>query len=353
MEGAKASPVPSKELDLTKKDPLSETDASAYRSAVGSGIYLSADRRDIHFAVKELARHMSEPRQCDMTNLKILIRYLIGTPAIVRVVTLDTDEGTSGSLPLHTFTDSDWAGCKETRRSTDCVVTTIGGAVIQCSTQTQPGLPASSSSDAELRGMARGTREVLFVKQLAEQDFHLKCGLPRLHADSAVALQTARKIGPGNKLRHLEVCHFYTQGAYEAKLIALAKVPGKMNPANVLTKHPSSGIAVQQSLASLGMVNAAEGTLQLDIDQSRKLVVNNIQEQVSHIISLETNASKKTKYYPNRFDRQLHQSSSSQRNGATDWNSHKTDGTVLDDNIEKHVQDVSQRDCAYWKCFLC
>jgi len=58
MEGAKASLVPSKELDLAKKDPLSETDASAYRSAVGSGIYLSTDRRDSVCRKRACATHV-------------------------------------------------------------------------------------------------------------------------------------------------------------------------------------------------------------------------------------------------------------------------------------------------------
>ena len=56
--------APSKPLDLTKVEELSAGDAARFRSAVGSAIYLSADRRDIQFAVKELARRMQTPRVC-------------------------------------------------------------------------------------------------------------------------------------------------------------------------------------------------------------------------------------------------------------------------------------------------
>ena len=55
--------VPSKKANLENRELLSAGKAGQYgqyqyRSAVGSAIYLSADRRDIQFAVKELARHM-------------------------------------------------------------------------------------------------------------------------------------------------------------------------------------------------------------------------------------------------------------------------------------------------------
>ena len=55
------SEVPSKQLNLLETEPLGEADAKLYRSAVGSAIYLSLDRREIQYAVKEAARHMSQP----------------------------------------------------------------------------------------------------------------------------------------------------------------------------------------------------------------------------------------------------------------------------------------------------
>ncbi|CAE7681372.1 unnamed protein product [Symbiodinium sp. CCMP2592] len=200
--------VPSRPLDVTKVEELSAGDAAKFRSAVGSAIYLSADRRDIQFAVKELV-----------------------------------------------YSDSDWAGCLETRRSTDNIVACLGGAVIQTSCQTQPGLPATSSGDAEIRGVSRAAREAVFLRELAEKDFALACGVPRLWADSAASIGAAKRIGPGSKLRHLEVAEFYVQGALRAKLLELRKVKGTENPANFATKHAKTGPEVRQSLPSMGMVD--------------------------------------------------------------------------------------------------
>ena len=178
LKPGEKSPVPSRKPDLSDTTPLEAGDAARYRSAVGSGIYLSADRRDIQYAVKELARHMAAPRRCDMNQAMMLGRYLQQRPSLVRVTTLDP-EAHDGPLQLDVFCDSDWGGCVETRRSTDCHVVVLGGGVVTTSTQTQPGLPATSSPDAELRGISRACREAIFVHDLAVLDFGLTLEIPR------------------------------------------------------------------------------------------------------------------------------------------------------------------------------
>ena len=189
------SEVPSKQLkNLLETEPLGEADAKLYRSAVGSAIYLSLDRREIQYAVKEAARHMSQPRKCDMQAVKTLAANLQSHPHVGRVTTCD--HNCSSEWPCELYSHSDWAGCLETRRSTDCYIAIIMvcGAIVACGSQTQPGLPAA-----------------IFLKELITRDFGQQCGKPRLWTDSSSAMQASKRIGPGSKLRHLEVCEFYVQ----------------------------------------------------------------------------------------------------------------------------------------------
>ena len=72
--------------DLKNLEPVSTGDAARYHSAVGSDIPLSVDRRDIHYAVTELARHMSGPRKCDRQQAMILGKYLQSTPDPARAI---------------------------------------------------------------------------------------------------------------------------------------------------------------------------------------------------------------------------------------------------------------------------
>ncbi|CAE8665882.1 unnamed protein product, partial [Polarella glacialis] len=194
-------------------------------------------------------------------------RYLLNgeTARVTLVSDEDRNDYNSGrGFPLVGYSDSDWAGCPETWRSTDCV----------CSAVRQPGLPATSSSDAELRGMSRAARELRFIAQLAIIDFSIPVQLPALFADSSVGLAISRKLGPGNKLRHLEVCYFLVQEMVRRKLMKTYKCKGTANPANFLTKHASSPAAVQEALPALGMISLNEVSLQEALRDARLVKVS-------------------------------------------------------------------------------
>ena len=126
---AKPSKFAGKKIPRTEDNtkPVDEHRAVLYPKCVGSAIYLSIDRRDIRFEVKELARHMRDPREVDWDNPLTLGRYLLHKPVLARVVTLNPESKASGILTVDGFTDSDWAGCLDTRRSSDCSVVIVGG----------------------------------------------------------------------------------------------------------------------------------------------------------------------------------------------------------------------------------
>ena len=64
--------------DETEEELLSLEEARAFRSAVGSAIYLAQDRVDVLFATKELARRLHAPRKKDQRALVRLAKYLYG-----------------------------------------------------------------------------------------------------------------------------------------------------------------------------------------------------------------------------------------------------------------------------------
>ena len=258
LEDAKPSKIASKKIshdaDVT---PLSPEQKKIYQSAVGSAIFYSSDRRDVRFEVKELARHMSDPRSCDWDNLLLLTRYLKWRRTVGRITQVN-EASKKGPLTLDGFSDSDWGACIETRRSTDCVIVNVAGTTAIAHTQTQPGLPATSSGEAETRGLGRLAREVLFVKQLAEEDFGLEVeAQPRLWTDASTALQTAKRLGAGSKMRHLEVSHFLVQELVKTRKVKIGKVAGPLNPANCLTKHLDAKLKAA-CLEDLGMVDMSE-----------------------------------------------------------------------------------------------
>ena len=92
-------------------------------------------------------------------------------------------------------------------------------------------------------------------------------------------MQAAKRIGPGTKLRHLEVCEFYVWGAIQSKQLALGKVKGTLNCANFLTKHPKSGKEVKQALPGLGMYGARDGEDVLSSTERISVKVSTVTKQ--------------------------------------------------------------------------
>ena len=54
------------------EEELSPGEATKYRSNVARGNFMSLDRSDIQYTVKELSRGMASPKRCDMIRLKRL-----------------------------------------------------------------------------------------------------------------------------------------------------------------------------------------------------------------------------------------------------------------------------------------
>ena len=93
---------------------------------------------------------------------------------------------------------------------------------------------ALSSAEAELVAAARGSAEGLSMQAL-QRDLGQECGL-RVHLDSSAAIGVACRKGVG-KIRHLDTRLLWIQERVQAGEIAILKVAGTENPADLLTKH--------------------------------------------------------------------------------------------------------------------
>ena len=108
-----------------------------------------------------------------------------------------------------------------------------------------------SSGEAEFYGCVKAASRALGIRQLGVDlgIFVVQGGpanvptskpnlvpLPiRLYTDSTSALGTACKRGAG-KIRHIEIGSLWLQQVVAEKKIAMAKIDGKTNPPDILTK---------------------------------------------------------------------------------------------------------------------
>jgi hypothetical protein len=81
MKDAKPAKMPmgtDRHFDLDKGG--NSIDQKAYRSMIGSLLYLCTSRPDIMLSVFMCARFQSDPKECHLMAIKRILRYLVHTP---------------------------------------------------------------------------------------------------------------------------------------------------------------------------------------------------------------------------------------------------------------------------------
>nr|GEX45212.1 hypothetical protein [Tanacetum cinerariifolium] len=103
-------------MDIKDKLDLDQigtpVDATKYHSMIGALMYLTSSRPDIVHATCVCARYQAHPTEKHLKEVKRILRYLWGTVNMVLWYTKDS------GFELTGFSDVDYAGCKDTFKST-------------------------------------------------------------------------------------------------------------------------------------------------------------------------------------------------------------------------------------------
>ena len=199
-----------------------------FRAVAARGNYLGQDRMDMQFAAKEISRFMSKPEEQDWRSAKRLARYLKDNKRMVI-------EYKFQELPekIVMWSDSDFAGCRRTRRSTSAGVAMFGGHCLKTYSSTQP-LIALSVGEAEYYGIVKAGCTGLGVQSLFK-DLGVDVEV-QINTDSSTGKSIASRRGAG-KVRHLDTRELWIQERVARGDIWIQKVRGEDNVADGLTKH--------------------------------------------------------------------------------------------------------------------
>ena len=119
LGGYKPKPTPDMAQWSGSDEELDPQETHRFRSAMGTLLYLSADRWDIQHSVRHLAQWMAKPTRLAKAGVRHVILYLAGTksyamllPYKVNGSKLDAIHGRDGDEDacekVGVFTDSDW-----------------------------------------------------------------------------------------------------------------------------------------------------------------------------------------------------------------------------------------------------
>ncbi len=245
LDGANAVNTPG--VKLTKEQlegdkELEHGKQSPFRAVAARCNYLAADRPDLQFAAKEVCRWMASPTVSSLNALKRVGRYLEGRRRLVYRFAWQSVSC------VDVYTDTDWAGCARTRKSTSGGGLVLGQHLVKSRSSTQSEV-ALSSGEAEYYGAVKASGVGLGFQSLLN-DFGIKLPL-RVWTDSTATIGICSRDGLG-KLRHIDTKCLWLQHKVRSGRLEIRKVKGTENPADVFTKHLSNSGTVEALLKLFG-----------------------------------------------------------------------------------------------------
>ncbi|KAI3450100.1 hypothetical protein Pfo_006765, partial [Paulownia fortunei] len=237
-------------VEFEKKIKMFEgesVDKERYQRLVGRLIYLSHTRPDIAFNVSLVSQFMHSPCQGHLNAVYRIFRYLKKTP----------DKGLyfgrHEDRKVEVYTDADWAGSVEDRKSTSGYCTFVWGNLVTWRSKKQT-VVAKSSAEAEFRSMTNGICEAIWIERLLEE-LKIDRSYPmRLYCDNKSAISIAYNPVHHDRNKHVEIDRHFIKEKLESGIINAIYVPTGQQTADLFTKGLLRH-TFEYLVGKLGMIN--------------------------------------------------------------------------------------------------
>lgn len=238
MASSSAVPSPTIKQRLIKYDTDDTTpkvDKKLYQGIVGALLYLARmSRPDIMLAVCQLSRHSSDPREPHYIAAKRVLRYIRGTGHLGLRFSI-TPAMRKGERIIQVFTDADWAGDTNGRKSVSGTLVCLDGNLISWRSKTQKCV-ALSSCESELYAAVEGVKEALWLNNFLDE-IHVQVKLPiqlYMDAQSAEKVLSSKSFRDGTK--HVQTKHYFVRDLVQEGKIIIIDIDTTNQVADILTK---------------------------------------------------------------------------------------------------------------------
>ncbi|KAG6606568.1 Retrovirus-related Pol polyprotein from transposon TNT 1-94 [Phytophthora cinnamomi] len=240
-----------------------------YRSAVGALMYLMvATRPDLAAAVGVLSQFAADPCPTHWQALKRVLRYLQATPTHG----IEFSKG-DGCGVVCGYSDADWAGDIESRRSTSGYAFMMNGGCISWRSKKQRTV-ALSSTEAEYMALSEATQEAVWLKVfLRELGEMASDEAIKIYEDNQGSIALAKNPEFHKRTKHIDIRYHFVREKVEDGQVVLEYCSTKDMLADIMTKAITS-VQFEVLRHKLGIQGAADvesrGMLSRDrLDQLR------------------------------------------------------------------------------------
>jgi Reverse transcriptase (RNA-dependent DNA polymerase) len=218
---------------LSRHDGDPFDDPHLYRSIVGALQYITLTRPDIAFSVNKVSQFMQSPTTHHWVAVKRILHYLKGT--ISHGISLRS----ATSFSLHAYSDADWVGSLDDRRSTSGFCIFLGSNIISWSAKKQPNV-TRSSTEAEYKALAITSSELIWLQYLLAELHVPLSSSPILWCDNIGATFLASNPMFHARTKHVEIDFYFVREHVALKLLQICYLSSRDQLADIFTKPLAS-----------------------------------------------------------------------------------------------------------------
>ncbi|XP_072084630.1 secreted RxLR effector protein 161-like [Arachis hypogaea] len=203
-----------------------------YSSVVGSLMYVqTCTRPDISFAVGMLGRYQSNSGMDHWKAAKKVLRYLHGTKNYMLIYKR------SSQLEVISYSDSDFGGCADTRKSTFGYLFLFGEAAISWKSSKQ-SVVATSTMEAEFVACFEAINQALWLRNFIS-GLGIVDSIARplkIYCDNSAAVFFSKNDRYSKGAKHMEIKYFGVKEEVQKQRVSIEHVRTELMIADPLTK---------------------------------------------------------------------------------------------------------------------
>lgn len=226
-----------KEMAPEEDTEISEMKNVPYKEALGSLMYAYlVTRMDLGCAVSTLGAFAENPGKTHWNALKRVLRYIKGTKDFKLTF------NNSGKAKLVGYSDANWAGNVDDRRSTSGYVFLLGNSAISWCSKRQQTV-SLSTTESEYIAITLACQELLWLKGLLKDIDNSYVETPiKLFSDNQSAIKLVYSNNYHARSKHIDTKYNFVKENVANKVIDLSYVPTEEMIADALTKPVTSNI---------------------------------------------------------------------------------------------------------------
>jgi Reverse transcriptase (RNA-dependent DNA polymerase) len=220
----------------TNEEQVDAERQKIYRSAVGTLLqFVKHTRPDISNPVRELSKCMDKATEAAYKEMLRVVKFVLDTRDFGLLLCPEALSG-DGSWHMTVYSDSDWAGDPENRRSISGYIIFLLGCPLVWKSKQQQSVTLSSS-EAEYVALSEAAKEIKFIAQTVES-IGIKVKYPiQVFVDNVGAIFMSENVTATKQTRHVHTRYRFVHEEVEDGRIVVQFVKTEDNKADPYTKN--------------------------------------------------------------------------------------------------------------------